>query len=140
MTNFTDSISSFESGFENFIVETESDVQAVIVKVKQGVTAAEAAIDDALKWIANNTPAIAQDIEEVLSIVTTLGLGANPEVAAAVTAANVAVTALNAFASSENSGATNTAALLSGYTALKQAQSAVASATAAATSVPAVKS
>ena len=125
---------------ENWISETETDVLAVIADIKQGIAVAESDINSSLTWIANNAPAISSDIQEVLNIVTTIGIGTDPEVAAAVTAANVAVTALNAFAAAKNSGANNTAAVLTGYTAVQQAQAAVASAKAAVASSPATPS
>ena len=125
---------------ENWISETENDVLAVIADIKQGIAVAEADINSALTWIANNAPAISSDIQEVLSIVTTIGIGTDPEVAAAVTAANAAVTALNAFAAAKNSGANNATAVLTGYTAVQQAQAAVASAKAAVASSPATPS
>jgi hypothetical protein len=124
------------STLENWISETETDVLALISEIKQGFTVLESDLNAALTWIANNAPTIASDVEEVLSIVTTIGIGTNPEVAAAVTAANVAVSALNAFANAKNSGATNTASVLTGYTAVQQAQAAVASAKAAVASAP----
>jgi hypothetical protein len=121
---------------ENWISETETDVLVVIADIKQGIAVLKSDVDAALTWIANNAPAIASDIQEVLGIVTTIGIGANPEVAAAVVAANAAVSALNAFASAKNSGASNTASVLAGYTAVQQAQAAVASAKAAVVSAP----
>jgi len=123
---------------ENWLSETEADVLAVIAEIKQELVVAESDISAALTWIANNAPTIASDIEEVLGIVTTIGLGANPEVAAAVTAANVAVTALNAFANAKASGASDTSSVLAGYTAVQQAQAAVANAKAAVVSAPTV--
>jgi hypothetical protein len=124
------------STLENWISETEADVLVVIADIKQGIVVLESDINAALTWIANNAPAIASDIQEVLGIVETIGVGTNPEVAAAVTAANAAVSALNAFANAKNSGATNTASVLAGYTAVQQAQAAVATAKAAVVSAP----
>ena len=121
---------------ENWVSETESDVLLVISAIKQDIAIAEKDINAALTWIANNAPTISADIEEVLGVVTTIGIGTNPEVAVAVTAANAAVTALHAFAAAKNSGATNTHSVLAGYTAVQQAQAAVASAKAAMTSAP----
>lgn len=129
-------MSSFSTALWNFIDETESDVLAIIQDIKAGAAVAEADITNALHWVASNTPAIAADIEEVLSIVTTIGVASNPEVAAAVSAANIAVTALNAFAKANNAGAGNAQSVLAGYVAVKQAQSAVAAASAAAVNAP----
>jgi hypothetical protein len=125
---------SFTTAFWNLIDETESDVLTIITDFKSGVVVAEKDVNYALQWIASNAPAIAADIEEVVGIATTIGVAANPEVAAAITAANVAVTALNAFAASSNSGATATQAVVAGYVAVKQAQAASAAASAAAVS------
>lgn len=131
---------SFTTALWNFIDETESDVLVIIQDIKAGAAVVESDITNALHWIASNTPAIAADIEEVVSIVTAIGVTSNPEVAAAVTAANVAVTALNAFATANNAGADNAQSVLAGYVAVKQAQAAVASASAAAVAAPATAS
>lgn len=130
-------MSNFTTALWNFIDETESDVLTIIQDIKAGLAIAESDITNALHWIASNTPAIASDIEEVLSIVTTIGVASNPEVAIAITAANTAVTALNAFAAANNAGASNTQSVLAGYVAVKQAQAAVATASAAAVAAPA---
>jgi hypothetical protein len=68
----------------------------------------------------------------VLSVVEAIGIGANPEVATAVTAANSAVAALNAFATQYNNGTGTVQSVVSGYSAFKQAQAAAATAAAAA--------
>lgn len=127
---------SFTTSLWNFIDETETDVLGVITAIKADVVVAESDINSAMHWIASNTPAIVADIQEVLGIATEIGIASNPEVAAAITAANVAVTALNAFAAASNSGATATQAVVSGYVAVKQAQSASAAASAAVVGAP----
>ena len=127
---------SFFTSLQNFITETEADVVAVIADIKAGAAVAESDLAPSQHWIASNTPAIAADIQEVLSLVEFFGVGANPEVAAAVTAANIAVTALNAFAASSNTGATPTQAVVAGYVAVKQANAAVSSAQGAAAAAP----
>lgn len=125
-------ITGFTTALWNFIDETEADVLAVITQIKADVVVAENDINSALHWVVSNVPAITADIEEVLGIATEIGVASNPEVAAAITAANIAVTALNAFAASSNSGASNTQAVIAGYVAVKQAQAASSSASAAA--------
>jgi len=127
---------SFTTALWNFIDETETDVLAVITAIKADAAVAESDINSAMHWIASNTPAIVADIQQVLQIATTIGIASNPEVAAAITAANVAVTALNAFAAASNSGASATQAVVQGYVAVKQAQSASASASAAVVGAP----
>lgn len=127
---------SFTTSIENFLVETEADVQAVIADVSKGVTEAEAYIDDALTWVVNNTPTIVADIESVIGFAAAVGATTNPTVAAAVAAAQAAITALNAVAAAKTSGASDVQTLLAGYTAIKQA-SASASATAAAATIAA---
>lgn len=122
---------SFFDSLRSFIITTESDVVAIVIKIKTEEEVIASEINSALHWIASNTPAIAADIEAVVGIAETVGVAGNPEVAAAIVAANVAVTALNAFANASNSGKSNTQAVLSGYVAVKQAQAAVASAKAA---------
>jgi hypothetical protein len=123
---------------ENIFEMTEADVVAVIVDIKTGVEVAAEKVNAALKWVAANAPSIVADIQQVETIVETVGLASQPDVAAAIVAANASVAALNAFAAAENSGQSNTAALLSGYVAVKQSQAAAASAAAVAvsTSVP----
>lgn len=121
---------------ENFFEETEADVLKVIVAIKQEAEIFASDLSSALKWVASQAPAIATEVEGVLGIVTELGIGSNPTIAAAVTAANVAVTALNAFATASNSGAGTVQAVVDGYVAVKQAQAASASATAAIAAAP----
>ncbi len=124
---------SFWTSVQSFFVTTETDVLNLISQIKQGLAVVESDVTAALKWIANNTPQIVADLQQVVGIAETIGIAANPNVAAAITAANAAVTALNAFAAASNNGATNTQAVLAGYTAVKQAQAAAASAAAAVT-------
>jgi hypothetical protein len=130
---FLDSLNSFEAQVQNFFVETEADVQAVIANIQKEVQIGEAALDQALKWVAANTPAIVADIEGAISFATAVGAAANPAAAAVIAAAQTAVTALNAVATAQNTGATDVQTLLAGYTAVKQAQAAAASTAAAAT-------
>ncbi len=129
-------MTAFTTSLWNFIDETESDVLVIITNIKADVAVEQSDINAALHWIASNAPAIAADIQEVVGIAETVGVGANPEVAAAIIAANTAVTALNAFAASSNSGQNNTQAVLAGYVAVKQAQAASSSAAAAAVAAP----
>ena len=127
---------SFFTALQSFLVETEADVVKVVGAIKADIVIAERDIVAAQHWIASNAPAIAADIQEVLNLVELVGLGANPEVGAAVTAANVAVQALNAFANASNTGATPGQAVIAGYVAVKQAQAAVSSAMAATAATP----
>lgn len=120
------------SFFSTFFADTEADVVKVVVAIKTDVAVVEADLAKALKWVASNAPAIAADIEDVVSIVTQLGVTSNPEVAVAVAAANTAVAALNAFSTSYTSGTGSAQALVNGYIAVKQATASVASASAAA--------
>ncbi len=129
---------SFTTALWNFIDETEADVLKVITSIKSDVDIAEHEVTSALHWIASNTPAIAADIQQVVSIAETIGIAANPEVGVAITAANVAVQALNAFAAASNKGQSNTQAVLAGYVAVKQAQAASAAASAAVVNAPVV--
>lgn len=129
---------SFLTSLQNYITETEADVLKVITAIKADAAIVQADLMAAEHWIASNTPTIAANIQQVLALVEEVGVGSNPEVALAVTAANVAVTALNAFASASNTGATPTQAVVAGYVAVKQAQSAVSSAMAATAAAPTV--
>lgn len=117
----------------SFWTTAESDVQAFITKLQQGLTWAQTELDSALGWVVNNTPAIVTDIEKAIGFASAVGVSTNPEVAAAIVAAQAAITALNAVASAKTSGASDIQTLLAGYTAVKQAQAASASATAGTT-------
>lgn len=126
------SLQSFFTAVQNWIVETESQVQQVIVQIQTEIPVAEAAINSALKWVANQAPTVASDVQIVTGLIAQMGMTSNPNIAQAVTEANVAVQALNAFAAAENTGTSNAQAVVNGYVAFKQAQASVASATAAA--------
>lgn len=127
---------TFLTSLQNFITETEADVVAIVTNIKAGVAVVESDLVAAEHWVASNAPAIAADIQQVLGLVEAVGVGANPQVAAAVIAANLAVNALNAFAAASNTGATPSQAVVAGYVAVKQAQSAVSSAMAATAAAP----
>jgi len=112
--------------FMSFFQTTEADLIKVLGKIKDDVVILPGEINAALKWLAGNTPAIAADIQSVLSIVEVLGVATNPAVATAVADANLAVTALNAYAAASNAGKPNVQAVVQGYVALQQANAAVA--------------
>ena len=122
---------SFWSGIQQFFIVTEKDVIAIILKVREEAELAAHEISAALGWIADNTPAIAADIQEVLSIVQAIGI-VDPRVDLAVTAAHEAIAALDAYATAYKSGTGTAQAVVSGYAALKQAQGAAAQASAVA--------
>ena len=122
---------SFLTTIENAFTTTEADIVAIVVKIKTEAEVVESEIKTALSWVAANAPQIVSDLQSVVGIVTTIGIAANPQVAVAIKAANLAVNALNAFATASNAGQTSTAAVLAGYVAVKQAQAAAASAAAA---------
>lgn len=123
-----------------FTVATlEADVIAIVAKIKTGIETLEADFDVAAKWVAQEVPVIVPYIEQIIGFAGSVGVASNPEVAAAIAAANTAVQGLNAFAAAENSGVTNTAAIVAAYTAIKTAQASSASAAATvAQSTPAV--
>lgn len=127
---------SFLSTIENLFTETETDIIALVAAVKKGEAVVAGDIDRAIKWVASETPTIVADLQSAVALVTAVGVASNPDVAAAITAANLAVTALNAFAAASSSGTTDAQAIVSGYVAVKQAQASAASAAAAAASVP----
>jgi hypothetical protein len=127
------------SWLESRITVTEQDVVALVVKVKQGIALAAHEINAGLGWIANETPNIAADIQQAASLVQLAGVvdpAAEPEVVAAVAAANTAVAGLNAFATAYKSGTGTAQSVVAGYTAIKAAQSAAANAAAIAASAP----
>lgn len=127
------SITAFEADLENFVAETESDVQAVIAAIGKGAALLEATLDSALKWVASEVPTVVPLIEEALGFATEVGAAANPEAAAIIAGAQTAIAALNAVAQAQGTGASDIQTLLAGYTAVKTAQSTAASVTAAST-------
>jgi len=130
------SLASIGASIKSFLITTEADVVAIIAKIKTEEEIVVSEINTALHWIASNAPTIVSDIQSVVNVAETVGVAANPQVAAAIAAANLAVTALNTFAAASNAGQTNTQAVLQGFVAVKQAQAAAASAAAAAVSTP----
>jgi len=122
----------------SFFRTTEDDIIKVLGKIKDEAVVLPGEINSALKWLAGNTPAIASDIQAVLSIVEVLGVATNPAVATAVADANLAVTALNAYAAASKAGKPNVQAVVQGYVALQQANAAVALAKSASASTVAV--
>lgn len=127
---------SFLDSLKSFIVTTEADVVAVIAKIKTEEEVVVTEVNNALHWIASNAPTIVADIQSVISVAQVVGVAANPQVAAAITAANLAVAALNKFAAASNAGQSNTQAVLQGYVAVQQAQAATALAKVAAVQTP----
>jgi len=123
MTWFTD--------VEHFFTTTEQDVLKLIAKIKADVQVIESELDSGLRWVANNAPAIANDIQGVLTLVQTAGI-VSPQVEAAIAMANTAVVALNAFSHSLKAGQSTPQALVQGYVAVKSAQAATAQAAVAA--------
>ena len=123
---------SFLDKLKSFIVTTEADVVAIIAKIKTEEAVVVSEVNQALHWIASNTPTIVADIQSVVGVAETVGVASDPRVATAIVAANLAVAALNKFAAASNAGQSNTQAVLAGYVAVKQAQAAAASAAAAA--------
>lgn len=127
---------TFLTSLQNFITETEADVEAVIADIKAGEVVLETALTNAEHWIASNAPTIAADIQEVLQLIEAFGVSADPQVGIAIAAANAAVTALNAFATASNTGANPAQAVVAGYVAVQQANSSVATAKAIAAAAP----
>ena len=117
-----------------FFVATEHDVIAVIEAIKKDIPVIESDIAAALRWVARQTPTIAADLQTTEALVTAVGAAGNPNVAAAIAAANIAVAGLNAFAASYNSGKPSAEAVVQGYVALKNASSAASAAASAAAS------
>ena len=120
---------NFLAWVENIFQTTESDVVALIGKIKTGVEVAATDVEAALKWVAANAPAIDSAIEEVVSLVETAGI-VNPTVLAAIADANKAVAGLNVFAAQVQAGQALPNAVVEGYVAAKNAQSAAATAAA----------
>lgn len=130
---------SFLSWLEHALTVTEQDVVEIVVKAKQEVQLIAHEIKAALGWIADNTPAIAADIqriESILQLVTIVDPAAKIAVLESVALANTAVAGLNAFASAYRNGTGDVESVVAGYSAIKSAQAAVAKATAIAVSAP----
>ena|SRR5690348_11949520 len=125
---FTD----LENNVSHFFAEAESDVVKVVAQIKTDIDVAIQDIDSALKWLVKQTPAIAAGLQTAAGLIEQVGLASDPEVAAAIAAANIAVQGLNAFAQAANSGKTLPQAVVDGYTSYKSAQAAVAGAAAVA--------
>jgi hypothetical protein len=117
---------------KGYFVTTEQDVIKLVTAVSQDLPVLEKDINNAFSWIANETPTIAANLQTATTLVTAVGAASNPQVAAAITAANLAVQGLNAFAAQYNAGAPSATAVIDGYIALKQASAAASSAAAAA--------
>lgn len=122
---------SWFTDIENFFVTTEADVQNIIAQIVKGVQVAENDLLGAIRWVANQAPGIAADIQSVVSFVQLLGI-MNPTVQAAINDANAAVVALNAFAAAEKNQTSAPSAVIAGYVAVKQAIAASSTASAAA--------
>jgi len=120
---------------EHFFKTTEEDVLALIAKIKTEAAVIETDIHAALRWVSNQAPAIAADVQMVANLIKTVGV-INPTVEAAIQAANIAVIGINAFANATKAGKNDTAAVVQGYVAVKQAQAAVATAATAAAQSP----
>jgi hypothetical protein len=129
---------SILSSIKSFFVTTEQDVVNLITAVSNEAPVIQKDIDRAFGWIAKETPVIATNLATATTIVAAVGANSNPQVVAAIAAANLAVQGLNAFAEQYNKGTPTATAVIDGYIALKQASSAASSAAAAAAaSVPA---
>lgn len=125
--------------FTKTVPVVEQDVTNFIKKVELGIQNIEADAEKALQWIAGKAPGIAEGIQALEGFVVAVpGVAANPEVAAAITAANVAVAGLNAFAQTYNKANASVAdqakAVVAGYQAVNNARIAMAQANNAAVS------
>lgn len=119
--------------FSSWWSTTESEVVAIIAKVKDEALVVEHDVIKALNWVVANSSTIAKDINTVTGYAAMLGVTTgNPAFAAAVSAANVAVQALNTVAQAHANGLTDAQAVVQGYVAVKSAQAAVSQAAAAA--------
>lgn len=122
---------SFFSSWFSRATATEAEILTIAMKIRADIAIAEADVNKALNWVNSNIPTIVRDINAVTSIVISLGLAGQPNVAAAVAAANVAVATLNAFAAARAAGGNNTDAVVAGMHAVNQAAGARAAAVAA---------
>ena len=114
----------------------EKDIVDLVSKAKRDLPVAVHDINLGLAWVANNTPKIAQDLTTAETLIVSTGVGADPRVAAAIVAANLAIQGLNAYSASVKSGTPTAQSVVDGYIAVKNAQVAAAGAAAAAASAP----
>lgn len=135
MTFATD-VLSFEQHVNTWFVTTEQQVAQTVGQIKADVDVAIQDVDAALQWVVQQTPAIASDLQIAASLIEQVGLASNPEVAAAIAAANIAVQGLNAFAAAANSGKTMPQAVVQGYVAVTSAKAAVSGAKALTAKTP----
>ncbi len=124
---------------EEAVITTEHFVVGVVAKFHAGEVVAEHEAAAAIKWIAGEIPGAVGILGQGITLIEGLGLSTNPDVALAITAANVMVAGLNKFETAYQAGATDAATVASGYSALKQSAAAVANAVAAAAAIPAAK-
>jgi hypothetical protein len=124
---------------EDFFHTTEQDVIEVIAAIPHGIVVAEEALQKASHWIVGQAPNISANLQLAEGLIVASGGGADPQVRAAIAAANVAVAGLNAYAKASATGNITTDAIAQGYIAVKQASAAAASASSAAAANAAAK-
>lgn len=113
---------SFMQNLKNFFQTTETEVLAVIVKIKNGIVYAEQEVANGLSWLEGHAGEISDSVNTVAGVVGSLagaGIAIPPAVQQAVKDANAAVQGLNAMVASQEKGTPQ--ALIDGYVAAKQA-------------------
>ena len=113
------SLATFIANLESDIETTETDVLTWFAQIKAGAQVLEADIALGLKWLAGVAPGIATDLQETVSLLTSIPGLSIP--ATVLTAVDASAAALNSVAASEASGATTGQTLVNGVVAVQQA-------------------
>lgn len=126
-------LASLEANFKNFIVETEADVEQVVVAISKGVTVANSHIQAAIKWGISEIPSAIAGLQSASAFVASIpGASAIPDVQAALAVTAVAEQALAKLASDNVANMSTPQAALDVYTVVQQARAALPAAKAAA--------
>jgi hypothetical protein len=110
----------------SWFTTAEKDVITFIQKAEQGFKVVEKDAKAAITWIAKEIPVVANDVAMVAGFIGQVPVvGTNPEVLAAISAANIAMQGLNVLAQAYNSTGVITAqSVASAYAAYKNATAA----------------
>lgn len=114
----------------------EASALKVAADIKQGIEVFESDIASGLSWIATEEPAIVSGLQGALAFAGQLGVTADPEVAAILTATNTTISVLQGITADVATGKSSAQTLVDGVVAVKTAQAAVATATATVMKAP----
>jgi hypothetical protein len=127
-------ISDIENLFSpSSVTADEAFVQNLLTEVKGGVAAVKTDMTSSINWLVAQEAGVSADVAALEAFATAMGAAANPVVATAIEAANVAVQALAALKTSATAGASTMAEIQAAYAAIKQALGLASTATATVT-------